>query len=154
MSIALEQKITFPCHGKIIWWLPVIRLYCLIGKSIQNFGDDLLVWGAFLADFFENKAFYSDTCPVNQIWRADIQRLTDGKESKKARSRFSVLDVWKVIVRNVNHLRQLFLRDIWRSSTIADSFSEFFQIIVYIFIVDIHQLVTPLYSVILSFCYT
>ena len=38
----------------------LIRLYRLVRKYIQNFGDDLLVCSTFLADFFDNYAIYGD----------------------------------------------------------------------------------------------
>ena len=71
----------------------LIRLYCLVGKYIQNFGDDLLVCSTFLADFFYNNAIYGDICPENQIGRANTQSIANGEERQKTRSGFPVLDV-------------------------------------------------------------
>ena len=65
----------------------------LLRKCIQNLGDDLLVCSAFLADFFDNYAIYGDTCPENQIRRANTQSIADGEERQKTRSGFPVLDV-------------------------------------------------------------
>ena len=93
MSIAVGIKNNLPVPWKDYLIKLLIRLYRFVGKYIQNFGDDLLVCSAFLADFFDNYAIYSDICPENQIGRANTQSIADGEERQKTRSGFSVLNV-------------------------------------------------------------